>query len=66
MEQSVIHQDEREHGFGDRSRANADTRIMAAFGFDDHRTTLLIDRPPRNADTGRRFDGNRHDNILAR
>ena len=48
MPQRVIHQHQREHRFGDRRRADADARIVAAVRVDDHRAC-----PPCRSSGGR-------------
>ncbi len=60
----MVHEDECQHGFGNRCRTDADARIMAAIGFDRDRIALLVDRLARNADARRGLNADGHDDIL--
>lgn len=65
MQESVIHEDKREHGFGNRCGPDPDAGIMAAVGFNRDRIALLVDRLARDADTRRGLDADRHNDVLA-
>ena len=56
MAQRVVDQHQREHRLGDRRRANADARIVAAVRVDDHRLAVDVDRMAVEADRRRRLD----------
>ena len=60
----MVHEDERQHGLGDRRGADADAGIVAAVGFDHHRLALLVDRFAWNTDARRGLDADGDDNIL--
>ncbi len=60
----MIHQYQRQHGFGNRGGANTDTRVMTAFGDHLNRLTRFVDAAARNAEAGGGFKGHRHQNIL--
>jgi hypothetical protein len=44
MAQSLIHQHDRKHRFGDRCRADADARIMPSVRVDDDGAARFVDR----------------------
>ena len=44
MQEGMIHQHKRQHRLGDRRRADADARVVAAVGLHRHRIPQLVDR----------------------
>lgn len=44
MQQRMIHENQRHHGFGDWRGTDADAGIVTAVGLDHDQMTLLVDR----------------------
>ena len=57
MAQGVIHQHQREHGFGYRCGAQADAGVVAAVGGDFHGLAVDVDRAARCGDAAGGLDG---------
>ena len=60
----MIDQHQRQHRLGDRRRADADARVVAAERLDLDRIAGLVDRTARRADRRRRLDRDRHRDVL--
>src|ERR1700722_14276083 len=65
MPQESIRQHAGDHRFADRDGANADARVMAAFGDDFRLLARASDRAARRQDRGRRLDSEARDDRLA-
>src|SRR5262245_47551189 len=64
MAQEMIHEHDREHGFGDWRRAQAHARIVAAGRDDLDRLSGEIDGLPRHLNAGRGFQRYVNDDVL--
>ena len=61
----MVHEDERQHGFGNGCRADADAGIVAAVGFHHDRIALLVDRLAWDANARCGLDADGDDDILS-
>lgn len=65
MLQRMVHQHQRQHGFGDRRRPDANARIVSTMGFDHYRLAHQINRTTRQTDARSWFHCEMHQDVLS-